>query len=104
MKQSQVHDRQVIIVYLDNTKYLQISKQKRMISMRVEVTEEELVVIDHNCLEELCLYQLKSQQPPRKEKHGERRKPLQERQLQILEGEKKEKGKKKTYNLSRTKI
>lgn len=62
MKQSQVHDGQVIIVYLDNTKYLQISKQERMISMTVVAIEEELVVTDHNCLEELCLYHLNSWQ------------------------------------------
>lgn len=49
-----------------------------MISMTVQVIKEKLMVIDHGCLEELCLYQLKSQQPPSKEKHEERWKPLQE--------------------------
>ena len=77
MKLSQVQDRQVIIVYLDN-KYLQISKQKRMFSLTVWGIEE-LIVIDHGCLEELCLHQLKSQQPSSKEKHEERQKPLHER-------------------------
>lgn len=72
MRLSQVQDRRAIIVYLDNKYYLQISKQKRMFSMTVWGTEEDLMVIDHGSLEELCLHQLKSQQPPSQEKHEER--------------------------------
>lgn len=45
MKLDQVQDRQVIIIYLDNKYYLQISKQKRMFSTTVWGIEEELIVI-----------------------------------------------------------
>lgn len=43
-----------------------------MFSMTVWGIEEELMVIDHRCLAELCLHQLKSQEPLSKEKHEER--------------------------------
>lgn len=72
MKLSQVQDRQVTIVYLDNKYYLQITKQMKMFSMTLWGTKVEVMFIDHRCLEELCLCQLNSQQPPSKEKHEER--------------------------------
>lgn len=40
--------------------------------MTVWGSGEELMVINHGCLKKLCLHQLKSQQPPSKEKHEER--------------------------------
>lgn len=72
MKLSQVQDRQVTIVYLDKKYYLQITKQAKVFSMTVWSTKEKVMFTDHRCLEEPCLCQLKSQQPPSKEKHEER--------------------------------